>query len=64
MESMQKLWEFYTAPEGQTGLIERKAAVDPDVSVSEDISNDDDNSDDYSLTIKGNFSYGVTPKLD
>ena len=64
MESMQKLWEFYCAPECQTGLIERKEAVNEDLSVSEDISNDDDEENKYALTIKGSFSYGVTPKLD
>mmetsp|Transcript_36652 Transcript_36652/g.48120 ORF Transcript_36652/g.48120 Transcript_36652/m.48120 type:complete len:809 (+) Transcript_36652:302-2728(+) len=49
MESMQKLWEFYCAPESQKGLIERN-----------EVSADDTNA----LTIKGNFSYGITPKLD
>jgi len=28
MESMEKLFEFYTAPEGQTGLINRQKKSD------------------------------------
>ena len=65
MESMQKLWEFYCAPECQTGLVERKKAINEDLSVSDDISKDsDEEPDTYALTIKGNFSYGITPKLD
>ena len=38
MESMTKLWEFYCAPECQTGLIERKETVNEDLSVSEEMS--------------------------
>lgn len=64
MESMTKLWEFYCAPECQTGLIKRKEAVNEDLSVSEEISKESEEEDSYALTINGNFSYGVTPKLD
>jgi len=49
MESMEKLWKFYCAPESQKGLIDRKPASD---------------SAEIALSVKGNFSYGVTPKLD
>ena len=51
MESMEKLWRFYTAAECQKGLIEKKEACTEDLS-------------DSALTLKGNFSWGVTPKLD
>ena len=65
MESMKKLWEFYCAPECQTGLIERKKAENEDLSASEDISKDsDEDPDAFAITIKGNYSYGITPKLD
>lgn len=47
--SMEKLWEFFTAPEAQTGLIDRREPK---------------KDDEFALTIKGNFSYGVSPKLD
>ena len=50
-ESMEKLWEFYCAPECQTGLIQRNSAEQ----VGEG---------ETSLKIKGNFSWGVTPKLE
>ena len=53
MESMQKLWDFYCAPECQKGLLSKKEAADIEQDKSE-----------YALTIKGNFSYGITPKLD
>jgi len=49
MESMEKLWQFYCAPESQKGLVERKEVADDD---------------EFALSIKGSFSYGVTPKLD
>jgi len=49
MESMERLWLFYCAPESQRGLIDRRPAAD---------------SDDVALSIKGDFSWGVTPKLD
>ena len=49
VESMEKLWEFYCAPETQKGLIDRRKK---------------DEAAKYALSIKGNFSYGVTPKLD
>ena len=49
MESMEKLWEFYCAPESQTGLINRTSA---------------DTECEHALTIQGDFSWGVTPKLD
>jgi hypothetical protein len=48
---MEKLWQYYCAPESQTGLIARP---DPAKSATEK----------HALTIKGHFSYGVTPKLD
>ena len=49
MESMDRLWSFYCAPEAQTALIDRKE-------VQQD--------DEYALRIKGNFSYGVCKKLE
>ena len=50
-ESMEKLWQFYCAPESQTGLVLRTK---------------EDNTPDpeHSVTIQGNFSWGITPKLD
>lgn len=45
---MEKLWDFYCAPECQKGLINRQAATEGDIA----------------LSIEGNFSWGVTPKLD
>ena len=51
MESMEKLWRFYTAPESQKGLIENKTLTS-------------DDEEEFALTVKGNFSWGVTPKLD
>ena len=51
LDSMEKLWEFYCAPESQTGLMERIAA-------------DKKTEDDIAVSIKGHFSWGITPKLD
>ena len=47
---MEKLWQFYTAPECQKGLIEKRQTAQDD--------------SENALTVKGNFSWGVTPKLD
>ena len=49
MERMEKLWQFYTAPETQKGLISKTF---------------DHDAVENTVTIKGNFSWGVTPKLD
>ena len=49
MESMEKLWEFYCAPESQKGLVKKS-----------DASAETENA----LEIRGNYSWGVTPKLD
>ena len=46
--SMERLWGFYCAPESQTGLIDRSGAADSENAV----------------VVKGDFSWGVTPKLD
>ena len=53
MESMEKLWNFYCAPEYQKGLINKRQAEDIETDKCE-----------HAFTIKGNFSYGITPKLD
>ena len=49
--SMEKLWQFYTAPESQKGLIKKTKVGQNE-------------SSENALTMKGNFSWGVTPKLD
>jgi len=49
MESMEKLWQFYCAPESQKGLVLRTTGED---------------TPENALTIKGHFSWGVTPSLD
>ena len=46
---MEKLWEFYCAPESQTGLIERVKREERD---------------EYAIKVMGDFSWGITPKLD
>jgi len=51
MESMEKLWRFYCAPECQKGLIEKREAGKG-------------KANDFAIKVKGNFSWGVTPKLD
>ena len=53
MESMEKLWNFYCAPEYQKGLINKRQAEDIETDKCE-----------HAFSIKGNFSYGITPKLD
>lgn len=47
-ETMDKLWSFYCAPEIQRGLIKRV----------------NDPSEELALTVRGNFSWGVTPAMD
>ena len=49
MKSMEKLWEFYCAPESQKGLIDRN-----------NLTTESENA----VEIQGDFSWGVTPKLD
>ena len=51
MESMERLWEFYCAPETQTGLVHRTEA-------------DNTKEGDIAVSIKGHFSWGITPKLE
>ena len=51
LESMQRLNDFFVAPEIQKGLIDKKT-----------VGGDDD--DGIALSIKGNFSWGVTPALE
>ena len=50
-EAMQRMNDFYMAPEIQKGLIDKKS-----------IGGEDD--DGIALSIKGNFSWGVTPALE
>ena len=50
-EAMQRMNDFYMAPEIQKGLIDKKS-----------IGGDDD--DGIALSIKGNFSWGITPALE
>ena len=52
MESMEKLWTFYCAPESQTGLVNKTKDFE------------DTPAPEHSVTIQGNFSWGITPKLD
>ena len=47
-ESFDKLWRYYCAPETQKGLIKRTS--DPEAETA--------------VAIRGNFSWGVTPKMD
>ena len=47
-ESFDKLWRYYCAPETQRGLIKR--TNDPEAETA--------------VAIRGNFSWGVTPKMD
>ena len=52
MESMEKLWKFYCAPESQKGLVKKTKDCE------------DTPAPEHSVTIQGNFSWGVIPKLD
>ena len=49
MRSMEKLWEFYCAPETQKGLIDRSNTQGKDANA---------------VVVQGSFSWGITPKLD
>ena len=49
LESMERLMNFYTAPEAQHNMIERKSECAED---------------DYAVKLNGYFTYGVTPCKD
>ena len=49
MASMERMWQFYCAPESQKGLVSRTSGED---------------ATENAVTIVGNFSWGVTPKLE
>ena len=57
LDSLYKISDFYRAPEAQKNMIERREA-------DSKISQAQKPGGDVVLSVKGNFSWGITPKLD
>ena len=56
VDSLYKISDFYRAPEAQKNMIKRVDAASADEKAGQ--------ADAVVLSVKGNFSWGVTPKLD